>query len=409
MQLGFARFRRARRAEKALLTNGISSLGNLALSIAIAREGSVSEFGAYSIAFSMYLLVTGAVRASVTEAILAEEQSPELLQRAARRVSCMGAILSAAIVTIGVVFGFNYLIVIGVALHGLTIYDFIKVVNIAAGSPSRTLAQELIWTAASAAAVSLALLGVLSPLLVFLAWSVIGALIGYVHLHLIGCSVLPGWDTSRTDSRASMSFGLEFLAGAGIAQLTIAVLGGAAGTAVVGALRGAGTVLAPLSLIVGTARPLLIPHLGRGRDAGVSEQLIGTLKAALVMISIVAPLAILVTLIPDVVGQALLGESWRFAEPVLPAVACEFVLAAAVAPAFAGHRVHVAGRRALIIRAVLAPVHIGAIVGAGVSYGAIGAALAMVAMAVLQVGTWWTSYIMLVRTQLGSPKRPHLG
>lgn len=364
--------------------------------MAVARGESVQNFGAFAVAFSIYILVTGLSRTSITDSHLALPQSQDLLKRSAGQISLIAAVPAAITILAGLVLRSEYIVVIGFSLHGLALYDYVKTVSIGVGNPVRALAQESIWTLLTSGAVISALVGLISPIATFTVWSLTGALIGYAQLRLLDCSPTPRWGVRQKDTRLAVSFGLEYIAGSGTAQFTTLMLGGAVGTAILGALRGAGTVFGPVTLVIGTIRSLLIPHLSRARNArGVNEGYVAV-KTTSQMLLFVIPVAIAVTFIPKPLGQTLLGASWQFAEPVLPMIAAELIFATSATSALAGHRAHFAGRRTLTLRAILAPVRMSSVVGSGITFGASGAALAMAAMALLESVVWWTSYLLLI-------------
>ena len=55
-----------------MVTAALSGLGNLLLSLTVARLAPIDDLGRFALAFSLYVLVTGLSRTVVTEAVLVE-------------------------------------------------------------------------------------------------------------------------------------------------------------------------------------------------------------------------------------------------------------------------------------------------------------------------------------------------
>ncbi|MEO3926508.1 hypothetical protein ABGB07_21965 [Micromonosporaceae bacterium B7E4] len=389
------------RAPVAVVVTATSSLGNLLLSVTVARGGSLSELGRYSLAFSLYVLVSGLARAMVTESVLAEadRRDPEPFRRSARRICLVGAVAGALVGTAGLLCGNRYLVVVGLALPGLVLYDYLKAFGLGVAEPQRILRYELVWTLASGVGAGLGLTGRIGASTAFVVWAGSGALVGYLGAARRRCALLPGWPVGRAETRNALAFGLHFLVGSGTAQLATATLAAVAGTAVVGALGGAKTALGPITLLIGASSALLIPYLARAREAEPRVRLRSAARVAAAIIVLVGPLALVLLALPDPVGRALLGANWEFARPLLPALAVESVFMVATMVASAGHRIERAGARTLLLGAALAPVRVGTIVGAGHLFGAPGAAWAMAAVAGCAAIGWWWSYRSLLRAR----------
>ncbi|MDW5329383.1 hypothetical protein [Plantactinospora sp. KLBMP9567] len=389
------------RAPTAVVVTATSSLGNLLLSVTVARGGSLSELGRYSLAFSLYVLVSGLARAMVTESVLADpdRRDPDPFRRSTRRICLLGGAAGVLAGTAGALAGNRYLVVVGLALPGLVLYDYVKAYGLGVADPRRILRYELLWTLASGVGAGLALTGRIGASTAFVVWAGSGALVGYLGAARRRCALLPGWPVGRAETRNALAFGLHFLVGSGTAQLATATLAAVAGTAVVGALGGAKTALGPITLLIGASSALLIPYLARASEAEPRIRLRSAARVAAAIIVLVGPLALVLPALPDLVGRALLGANWEFARPLLPALAVESVFMVATMVASAGHRIERAGARTLLLGAALAPIRVGAIVGAGHLFGAPGAAWAMVGVACCAAAGWWWSYHSLLRAR----------
>jgi hypothetical protein len=150
--------------------------------------------------------------------------------------------------------------------------------------------------------------------------------------------------------------------------------------------------MAPGTLVLATARSLLIPHISNSASVNPSAAFKATVKLCFFFTGAMTVLAITIVMIPDGLGRAMLGESWKHAKPVLPPLAGELVFASITAVAFAAHRVYESGIRGLKIEASLAPIRLGSIVLSGVYWGPTGAAYAMLAIAAIGAVCWWISF-----------------
>ncbi|MFI7022109.1 hypothetical protein [Micromonospora sp. NPDC049900] len=386
-----------RRTVAALSVNGLSSVGNLMVSVSVARSESLSRLGQFALAFSIYVLVIGLVRTAVTESVLAARAGPARPEIAwgARRactVAVGSGLLAAAT---GVVVGADYLTVVGLALPGLVVYDYVKAISIGVGGTRVALAQECAWLGCTALAVGAAVVGSVPPVMIFVGWAVSGAVIGVVAALRLRYGVVPGWGLDRAGTRVAASFAAQFLVTTGSAQLALSGLAATAGVAVVGALGAARTVFGPVTLLMTTLSSLIVPYLAQARPETARARMRVAGSVIAVTGGVVLPLVLAVCLLPDDVGRAVLGDNWDAARPLLPLLSVEALLAPVALVAFAGHRVAHAGGRALAIGVVLGPVRIATIVAGGVLFGAGGAAGALAVLALVSAGCWWFSYLKL--------------
>ena len=397
-----ARAAGARRAQLALSTNGVSSVGNFALAVAIARNASLTELGEFGVAFSIYALLTGLTRSAVAESVLSLPARQPAFRQATSQVLFIAILGGLATACLGAVLGLRYLIAVGLALPGLALYDYLKVVNLGVRSPGHAMAQECIWTSSVLIFIGSSTLVSISPLALFTGWSVIGAVIGLAHAFLVGASVTPRWKADRTETCTAAGFGTDYLISSGMAQLTPSVLALVVGNGVVGSLRGAATLLGPVALVASTARTLLIPYLAAAHHLDREIQLRRARRTTVMLVAGILPFAVAVTILPDGLGRVLLGSNWEFAEPLMPPLALELLFAMAGSVPFAGHRAGRASGRTLRIRAGLAPIRLGGVVAGSIYFGAEGAAYSMALLAILSFAIWWVSYTNLVSKQEGA-------
>ncbi|WP_328364812.1 hypothetical protein OHQ88_16280 [Micromonospora zamorensis] len=387
------------RALWAVVTAALSSLGNLLLSLTVARLAPIDDLGRFALAFSLYVLVTGLSRTVVTEAVLAEAAAQPANRPAvtagSRRVAAVGVGCAVPLLAAGIIDRSGYLILAGIALPGLLLHDYARNVDVGVGRPRPPCAREAVWTVLTALAALLGLTNVVGPSVVFGLWAGSGALLGCATAVLNGHQVRPGWHMDRAGSRASASYGLQFLLTAGSAQLALTALGVTAGMAVVGSLSAGRTLLGPATLLVGGASPLVIPHLARLRVATGSARRRDAARVTIALLLATAPACLFVLLLPDRVGEAVLGDNWRHAEPLLWLLALEVLLGGVAMVGFAGHRVQGAARRALLLGGALGVLRVPVVVASAVAWGAVGAAVALALMGLISAAAWWASYLQI--------------
>ncbi|MFJ6197808.1 hypothetical protein [Micromonospora sp. NPDC092111] len=385
------------RAPQALLVGGVSSAGNFLLALTVTRLETVDGVGRFAVAFSYYVLVSGLARAMVTDSVLASGADAAASAGASRRVVSVAVLAGIGVATCGLLTGSGYLLVVGVALPGLVLYDFTKAISLGVGRPRLAAVQETCWAVATVVAAVPGLLGLVSPLVVFAGWAAGGALFGLVVARRRGHRVTPGWPADRTESRLAAGFGVQFLVTTGSAQLALTAVAGLAGTAVVGALSAGRTILGPVNLVVATASTLLLPYLARTRAATRAVRTRAAIRLTGLVAAGAAPLALAVALLPDRVGGALLGANWAVARVLLPALAVESLLAIPAAVGYAGLRIEGASGRAVLAGGLLGVLRVPVVVAGAVFLGAAGAAGALVAMALLSAVVWGRSYHLLLR------------
>ncbi|WBB81589.1 hypothetical protein O7606_09610 [Micromonospora sp. WMMD882] len=383
------------RAGVALLASGLSSLSSFLTSISITRGESLTGVGQFALAFSVYVLVIGLVRATVTEAVLAGRTGQSATGDGIRRAGAIGAGAGALVLGIGLGVGSPYLVVVGPALWGLVIYDYVRGVNLGVGTPWAACAQDAGWAAMTVMSVGTAFLVPVPPVLIFTVWAFSGAAIGVVTAVRQGHRLTPGWGLDAVTSRTAASFGGQFLVTSGSAQLALTLVAATAGVGVVGALGAAQTALSPVTLLIAPLSALVVPYLGRARPVTRWARFVTAGPVLLASVGLILPLVIAICLLPDDIGRIVLGDNWTAARPLLPMLGIETVLVPVALVAFAGHRVQHAGGRALLVGAVLGLVRVTVVVGGGLLFQAEGTAAARTGVAVTAAFVWWLSYLTL--------------
>lgn len=387
---------RSKRVGFALASNSMVSVASFLLSVSIARVSSIVVFSEFSLAMVSYLFITGLSKAAFTNTALSRPEDETSYKRSLKRSSLVSLIAGAGLLIWSAVSGNVFLLVLSLSLPGMVALDFIRTYNSAAQKPLLSLVLSTLWTIATAIACVVSVVSHSSPILIFSIWAIGGSICGFSGAIFSRVSLSPRWPKDRTESSAAVVFSADYLVGAGGAQLTTGLLGFIGDSRILGAIRGAGTLLGPINLISTTARSLLLPYLSRDHDHR-SKQFQSAVAAAVVQISVFAPLLLLLQWIPEWLGTQLLGETWKIAAIAILPMSIDALFNAVMAPAIAGHRVAFAGSRSIIIRLLIGIPRPFVVLYCAYSWGVFGAAWAMAFIAIVSSIAWWVSYYDLCK------------
>ena len=202
------------------MTVALSGLGNLLLSLTVARRALIDDLGRFALAFLSHRPVPDGGDRGGTVAAAAQPANRPAVTAGNRRVAAVGFGCAVRLLAAGVIDRSGYLILAGIALPGLLLHDYARNVDVGVGDRALR-ARERRSDRAAALAALLGLTNVVGPSVVFGLWAGTGALLGCATAVLRGHQVRPGWRMDRAGSRASASYGLQFLLTAGSAQLAL--------------------------------------------------------------------------------------------------------------------------------------------------------------------------------------------
>jgi O-antigen/teichoic acid export membrane protein len=257
--------------------------------------------------------------------------------------------------------------------------------------------MQAIATASTCVAAGAVWASLVTPEVGFLVTTVIAALVGYAPSWRTLHDLLPSWGRWPIGERRLIEFAWDYLAGTGSGQIATTLLGGLAGTSVVGVLRVGGTLLSPISVVTASMSSLLISHLSRaGRVRGRSA-----LRHAVALTAAIAgatvPMLLLPLFLPSAWGSALVGSSWFAARVIMVWLALEMSFTVVSLVPFAAHRALLASRESASLRTILGLVRIVSVPIAALTGGALGAAQTMAALSAVGAFAWWASYVKLMR------------
>lgn len=390
------------RAGLNLLDQVISSATNALLSFLVARSVTNSEFGGFSVAFTIFAVFIGlnrAISATPISVRYAGSDAERFRRATASGVGtalALGLVGGTACLLAGVLLEgavSTALLALGVVLPGLLVQDAWRLVFFAEARPGAAVLNDLVWAVlqiGSVVALVVAGMGTLGPLT--LAWGLSACAAALLGLRQSGVRPRPSravrWVTRHRDLTGYLV--LEYITVQGGHQLAMLAIAGIGSLGDVGALRGAQVLLGPATIIAVGMQTFFLPEYARRRDELDSR---GWVMGAMKMSGLVTGLGVvwgaIFLVLPDAVGVELLGETWPETETVLLAsVVYQAGAAVALGPATMLYAMDRA-RVTLSLHAVLAPLMFIGGIGGVLLGGAVGAAWGFAAAMWAVMPAWW--------------------
>lgn len=415
------RLRRRRGVRLGLVSidQALSSLTNIALSLAVAHAVSSRAFGAFAASTLAYVICLGLNRALCCEPLVIRyteahhRDHRRATARAAGASFCFSLVAGAACVVIGLAGGpalRGAFIALGVMMPGLLVQDVWRFSFFAEARPARAVANDGLWALVEGAGLVYLLVadrgGVVAYIVVWGIAAYAGAVLGVVQ-----AAVLPRARAGREWLRehGSLLGGLaaDFVLLTVAGYVSVAVLAFSAGFRELGAYRAAEVLMGPVSTMIAAGRVIALTELVRTlRWRAQRLTLVAMVfSLALGLLSLVW-LAVVVAL-PDRIGTKLLGETWTSARSTVPFVALAFLAVALNVGPLAGMRALQAAKALVRWRIVvsLLTVTLGTI--GALAAQAKGTAIGLAAAAGIGTVVWW---IVFVRQQgVAHPGRSSAG
>lgn len=389
-----------RKRATSMLDQVLSGLSNFITVALIARALDAGHFGSFVIGYALLTTVLSLVRARWgTQLSLTGGDAPtlDLLRRLSGLAFVATPLLIAVVFLPAVVItrggSWTTLLLVAAAVPLVLVQDLCRYAAIAVGRPGVAVASDGLWVLLVATGWALGLAAV--PAL--LTW--IGAALLAAVVALAGLRALPRLSDVRGTLRHRHATGEALAAGSVLISLaTFAALGAASllvGSAAAGSLRGASGLMAPVNTLFAFAGIALLPVLhrrARGGDLGFC--------ARLSVLLVAAPLAwgTVLLVLPEAVGEAVLGDTWAGARSVLVWTAVEYAaLALAVAPEI-GLQAREAARPILRLQVLYASlVALGGLLGAVLAHEAWVVAAGLAVASTLGSLVTWAAFLREVR------------
>lgn len=385
-----------------VIDQAISGASNFVTLVLIARLFGLAEFGAFSVAFSVYLLYVGLVRATSGELLVIRTASGE--QGAARAGVKSSQRFAVACTLVGVAAAFvapssmQTVAIVLLLAPGLVMQDILRYVAFAAGRPRVAIASDTCWLVSMAA--TLVLLTSRGAKLSLTDCTILWALTGWAaavwplilmrpFLALRSNELCVATNSRQRWRAATLSHLGEYATRQATTQLAILAIGTVSGLTALGTFRLADATLGPLRTVTaGLAIGLLPWTAQRARnDTGRALIRYRALAAMIVLLGVVT-VSVLVTLPPAITRNAI-GGGWTTAKTLvipLGVFTCAVGIAAVASTGLKGLGL---AREAVRARAITGGLLlIGLPLGAAHG-GAPGAARAAAVVGILTAGVWW--------------------
>lgn len=409
------------RAGWGLFDQALSSLTNFTLGVIIVRTVGVEEFGAFSLAFSAYLLVMSVCRAYPMGPLpIRYGAAPDASFRVAAGAA-VGSVLGIAVVcslvllVIGLIVGGGAgqaFLALAVTFPGLLVQDAWRLTFFAWRRGRSAFLNDLLWTI-----LMFPLLGVVVasgdrsvfwPTFVWGASATTAALFGWWQAR-----IRPAPRRARTWWREHLDIGPRFIteviARTAGGQLSTYGIGAVAGLSTLGILRAAQLVVGPVQIFFLGIDLVAVPEgvraLGHSRTR--LRRLAVGMSAALM--SLAAGWGVLVLLLPEPAGVAFLGSSWDSARMVLLAIVIAQIATVSSTGPGMGLRTLAAARRTLRASSIVsASVVILGVAGAAIG-GTSGAASGLALASLLGAVIWWRAFEAALHDHAHAPDRIDAG
>lgn len=402
--------RTAVRVSWTVVDQGLSAGSNFLLAVLVARAMDAEAFGAFSVAFLVYSIAVAVNRALIGQPlqITFAAEGPRQFRGAVRRALGATILLGLTIGVFAAAFGWliagpagQALVALAVVLPGLMVQDICRMAFFAGARPARATAIDALWTAVMLAGLLLAPTsdaGVWLPITVWGGSGLLSALYGLVLLDSVprfnGCVQ---WAVAQR--RLTGYLLAEYALSQGLAQwgiLMVGVWGTAAG---VGALRAAQVLLGPMNILGAAAFMFAVPEVARrvGMSPAAKGQFALTVSAALGGVAVIYSTALL--LLPNGVGEQLLGDTWTGARSVLVPTCLLTVAAAAAAGPVATLYGMGRARTTLAVNLIRAPMLVIGLMVAIPIWDASGAAWVLALVEVVLLPVWF----LRLRRELSRP------
>lgn len=304
----------------------LSSASNFLALLAIARVSTVDEFGTVAVVFAV--LVTGltlARGAFGTQLLLLSARDKDDVLHEARFATgaavVLGCGIGATIVVGGLANGAtNICVPLAVAVPIVMAQDTSRFASIAGGRPKCAAAWDGVWTLLSLLLLIMTWLvpSFTSSTTVLILWTLTAAiaLVGLLRCNRLLPRFLGAMSWWKVAAADRLKFGLEAAIGS-ISTLVVAFAAAILiGTDAAAAIRGAGTVMGPLSVVM-TALPLaVIPQALRARYTPLRTwKVLWRLSVGMSIVAIGT--GVIGTFLPQAIGKQFLGPSWAVISPLL--------------------------------------------------------------------------------------------
>jgi len=395
-----------------------SSLGNFLLGFLVARNVDAATFGAFSIAYTTYVVVVGILRGAVAQPLMIRYSGAdtprwrEASARAAGFALVVGVVIAAACLLVGIGVGGTVgaaLAAVAVTLPALLVQDTWRFALFAADRGRSAFINDVAWLAIQLPALAFVLAaGGDVVALALLAWGLAGTAAAVLGCRQVGALPRPSAarDWLREHRGLIPRFVAEATASLTSSQIVLYGVGALAGLATLGELRIGQLLIGPILVLFIGLQLVALPQAVRALAWSVARLRRLCVVAGAGMAAIAIAWGAFVSLLPDQVGQALLGDNWAAGEQLVFVLALGLAASSVSSGALIGLRAFAAAPRSLRATLVSSTVATIATVTGAVAGGAMGAAVGILVAHTAMMPLWWWEFESEARSHRPAPGTP---
>ncbi|ULE33955.1 hypothetical protein [Mycobacterium sp. IDR2000157661] len=380
------------------------SLSNFMLTVMVARESTAAEFGAFSLAYVVFLVVQGGARGlvaetfSVSHSTSSESDWRDAAKNGAGSAATMGVIVGVAISLGGWLVGGSFgqaVCALGLLLPGLLLQDFMRYAALAARRPRAAALNDCIQLLFQSVGIAFLVLGGDTAVWQILAaWGLSAWIAGAFsasHLRVRPnlCGMRRWFDRQGVLPRRLAADNLITQLGQHSGSLALAAV---APISAVGAFNGGTTLFRPASVFSMAVKSAVVPELVRSARRSISRFQREILLTAGLLAALSIVWSAVVLALPDSVGVAVLGDTWETAEPLLPYLAIAQIVSSCTIAPMVGLRSLADGSRTVRARIYTTAIFVGSQVAGALINGAIGTVVALAISSPISASIWWAYY-----------------
>jgi O-antigen/teichoic acid export membrane protein len=323
-----ARIRVLSRAGSGVIDQAFVSLANFGLGVVVARLVAPTEFGAFGVAFAVYVVALNIARGFATQPLMIRFSSRDAgeFARGAGKATGLAVLLGILSGAMCLILGFVFppplsggFFGLAVALPGLLLQDALRFVLFTERRGHLAILNDLVWTVVLVPLIAIVVVsGTASVFSLVVCWgagAAAAAIVGTIRTGVVPqVQEAISWWSEHWD--ITPGFLMSELMQMGGAQLVQFAVGGLVGLSAVGSLRGAELLLGPTSMLTMGVIFTMVPEASRLTKA------LPRLRRLAVTLSVVLGLAgaiwgAMLLFLPKTVGHQMLGASWEGARSVL--------------------------------------------------------------------------------------------
>ncbi len=382
----------------------LSSLSNFLVGLLIARSVDLATFGAFSLAFSAYLIAVSVSRAFPMSPLAIRYAAADRASFGRAAAAATGTAFGAGIaggvllVAIAAVTGgaFSHaFLALGITLPGLLLQDAWRSTFFASGRGRHAFLNDLVWVAIELPALAIILATASGSIFAIVAaWggsACVAAIVGVLQARVVP-SPLRARAWWREHADIASRFIAEAVARVASGQLMGYGVGAVIGLTAVGALRAGQLLFGPIQLVFFGVNQMAVPEASRAAAVSLGRLRQASVVAAGLLAVGAGVWTLIVLLMPTAVGEAILKDAWAPARDLAVPIGLTFVAGMLGFGGELGLRALAAAGRLLRVTVITSVLTLVLGVAGAAWGGASGCAWALFVVAVIGGLLFWLEY-----------------